>query len=209
MISQKAKYALRALVALARAGESMMIGEVAAQERIPRKFLEQILLELKRHGIVMSKRGKLGGYMLLMPADQITFGQVLRILDGPLAPLPCLSRIAYRRCADCRTEEDCEIRHVFAKVTISAREVLDRTTIADAIASGPEPVGAEEAAARLLGSISPFSVVALLPGKQFSPGEGCSASGVFPRGEIMVWSPLDKHYQIDRVSGVIQEEIEL
>lgn len=145
MISQKAKYALRALVALARAGESMMIGEVAAQERIPRKFLEQILLELKRHGIVMSKRGKLGGYMLLMPADQITFGQVLRILDGPLAPLPCLSRIAYRRCADCRTEEDCEIRHVFAKVTISAREVLDRTTIADAIASGPEPVGAEEA----------------------------------------------------------------
>jgi DNA-binding IscR family transcriptional regulator len=57
----------------------------------------------------------------------------LRILDGPLAPLPCLSRIAYRRCADCRTEEDCEIRQVFAKVTISAREVLDRTTIADAI----------------------------------------------------------------------------
>ena len=86
MISQKAKYALRALVALARAGESMMIGEIAAQERIPRKFLEQILLELKRHGIVMSKRGKLGGYELLMPADQITFGQVLRILDGPLAP---------------------------------------------------------------------------------------------------------------------------
>ena len=144
MISQKAKYALRALVALARAGESMMIGEVAAQERIPRKFLEQILLELKRHGILMSKRGKLGGYMLLMPADQITFGQVLRILDGPLAPLPCLSRIAYRRCADCGTEEDCEIRHIFAKVTISAREVLDRTTIADAIAAGAEPVGADE-----------------------------------------------------------------
>jgi Rrf2 family protein len=143
VISQKAKYALRALVALARAGDSMMIGDVAAQQRIPRKFLEQILLELKRHGIVMSKRGKLGGYALLMPADQITFGQVLRILDGPLAPLPCLSRIAYRRCDDCRKEEDCEIRHVFARVTLSAREVLDRTTIADAIASsGPERVGA-------------------------------------------------------------------
>ena len=112
-----------------------MIGEIAAQERIPRKFLEQILLELKRHGILLSKRGKLGGYALLMPADQITFGQVLRILDGPLAPLPCLSRIAYRRCVDCRTEEDCEIRHVFAAVANSAREVLDRTTIADAIAS--------------------------------------------------------------------------
>ncbi len=112
-----------------------MIGEIAAQERIPRKFLEQILLELKRHGIVMSRRGKLGGYALLMGADQITFGQVLRILDGPLAPLPCLSRIAYRRCVDCRTEEDCEIRHVFAAVANSAREVLDRTTIADAIRS--------------------------------------------------------------------------
>jgi len=135
VISHKAKYALRALVALARAGDSMMIGEIAAKERIPRKFLEQILLELKRHGIVMSKRGKFGGYALLMPAGQITFGQVLRILDGPLAPLPCLSRIAYRRCADCRAEEDCEIRHVFARVAASAREVLDRTSIADAIAA--------------------------------------------------------------------------
>ncbi len=143
MISQKAKYALRALVALARQGDSMMIGEIASSERIPRKFLEQILLELKRHGIVMSRRGKLGGYALLMPADQITFGQVLRILDGPLAPLPCLSRIAYRRCTDCRSEEDCEIRRVFAHVATSARDVLDRTTLADAIRS---PKGSEVAA---------------------------------------------------------------
>jgi Rrf2 family protein len=133
VISQKAKYALRAMVALARAGDSMMIGEIAAQERIPRKFLEQILLELKHHGIVMSKRGKFGGYGLLMPAAQITFGQVLRIIDGPIAPLPCLSRIAYRRCADCLTEEECEIRRVFAKVATSARDVLDRTTIADSL----------------------------------------------------------------------------
>jgi Rrf2 family protein len=133
VISQKAKYALRALVALARQGNSMMIGEIASRERIPRKFLEQILLELKRHGIVMSRRGKLGGYDLLMPADQITYGQVLRIIDGPIAPLPCLSRIAYRRCADCRTEDDCEIRRVFARVATSAREVLDRTTIADSL----------------------------------------------------------------------------
>lgn len=118
-----------------------MIGEIAANERIPRKFLEQILLELKRHGIVMSRRGKFGGYALLMPAGQITFGQVLRILDGPIAPLSCLSRIAYRRCADCRSEEECEIRRVFARVAASAREVLDRTTIAEAIA-GAEPAGA-------------------------------------------------------------------
>ena len=107
MISQKAKYAFHALVALART-ESLMVGEIAAQEKIPRKFLEQILLELKRHGIVQSRRGKFGGYGLLLPADRITFGQVLRILDGPIAPLPCLSRIAYRRCSDCQTEENCE-----------------------------------------------------------------------------------------------------
>jgi len=134
MISQKAKYAFHALAALARA-ESLMVAEIATQERIPRKFLEQILLELKRHGIVQSRRGRLGGYGLLMPANRITFGQVLRIVDGPLAPLPCLSRIAYRRCPDCQTEENCEIRRVFAKVAESARDVLDRTTIADAIAN--------------------------------------------------------------------------
>ena len=80
----------------------------------------------------MSRRGKLGGYDLLMPADQITYGQVLRIIDGPIAPLPCLSRIAYRRCADCRTEDECEIRRVFARVAASAREVLDSTTRAEA-----------------------------------------------------------------------------
>jgi Rrf2 family protein len=135
MISQKAKYAFHALLALARAEDSLIVGDIAAQEGIPRKFLEQILLELKRNGIVQSRRGKYGGYGLLMPADRITFGQVLRILDGPIAPLPCLSRIAYRRCADCRTEDDCEIRRVFAKVADSAREVLDRTSIADAIAA--------------------------------------------------------------------------
>ena len=103
MISQKAKYALRALVALVNAGDSLMIGEIAARKNIPRKFLEQILLELKHHGIVQSRRGKLGGYSLLMPPDRITYGQVLRIIDGPIAPLPCLSRIAYRRCSDCIT----------------------------------------------------------------------------------------------------------
>ena len=84
---------------------------------------------------MQSRRGKLGGYSLLMPPDRITFGQVLRIIDGPIAPLPCLSRIAYhRRCSDCATEESCEIRRVFARVAESAREVLDRTTIADALA---------------------------------------------------------------------------
>ncbi len=124
---------MRALIALAGT-DNMMIADIAAEQRIPRKFLEQILLDLKRHGIVASRRGRLGGYGLLRSADHITFGRVLRIIDGPIAPLPCLSKIAYRRCPDCKNEATCEIRRVFAKVTESARDVLDRTSIAEAIA---------------------------------------------------------------------------
>jgi Rrf2 family protein len=144
MISQKARYALRALIALSRADGSMMIAEIAKQQQIPRKFLEQILLDLKNNGIVVSRRGRLGGYELLMPPDQITFGRILRIVDGPVAPLPCLSRIAYRRCTDCKTEANCEIRRVFARVAEAVRDVLDRTTIKDALSdSWPDLVGLE------------------------------------------------------------------
>ncbi|KKX28198.1 Rrf2 family transcriptional regulator [Rhizobium sp. LC145] len=135
MISQKAKYALRALAALAQADpdEPMLISQIAVQQSIPKKFLEQILLDLKRSGIVASRRGKQGGYLLLKPADRITFGEVLRLVDGPIAPLPCLSQTAYRRCEDCDGEHLCEIRHVFARVADATREVLFKTTIADAI----------------------------------------------------------------------------
>lgn len=142
MISQKAKYALRALVVLSRtpAGAPQMISEISREQAIPKKFLEQILLELKRHGIVASRRGRTGGYVLLRAPDEVTFGEVLRLIDGPIAPLPCLSKVAYRRCADCADEGSCEIRRVFARVAIATREVLDRTTLADAAA---EPVVAQ------------------------------------------------------------------
>lgn len=136
MISQKAKYALRALMALARHHDPtavVMISEIAERQNIPKKFLEQILLDLKHHGIVASKRGKAGGYMMLKRPDEITFGEVLRIIDGPIAPLPCLSRMAYRRCEDCGDEASCEVRKVFARVAAATRAVLDRTTLADAI----------------------------------------------------------------------------
>ena len=138
MISQKAQYALKALIALARAepGEAVLIGDIADCQNIPKKFLEQILLDLKHHGIVMSRRGKAGGYMLLRPADNITFGQVLRIVDGPIAPLPCLSRMAYRRCEGCASEVDCEIRRVFKRVADATRAVLDTATVAEAVAGG-------------------------------------------------------------------------
>ncbi len=142
MISQKAKYALRALVSLARAGrgETRMIGEISREQAIPKKFLEQILLELKRAGLVASRRGRAGGYELLRPAEQITFGEVLRLIDGPIAPLPCLSLMAYRRCEDCRDEAQCEIRHVFERVTLATRAVLDRTSLADSLRLEDLPV---------------------------------------------------------------------
>ncbi|MDP3738581.1 MAG: Rrf2 family transcriptional regulator [Hyphomonadaceae bacterium] len=141
MISQKAKYALRALVALAKRppGQPTFIGDIAESQSIPKKFLEQILLDLKHHGLVLSRRGKAGGYGLLRPADTISFGEVLRIIDGPIAPLPCLSKIAYRRCDDCKEEASCEVRRVFAQVADATRGVLDRTTIADAISERLPP----------------------------------------------------------------------
>jgi Rrf2 family protein len=142
MISQKAKYALRALVALARAreGSTMMIGQISQEQAIPKKFLEQILLELKRAGLVMSLRGRAGGYGLLKAPSEITFGEVLRLVDGPIAPLPCLSKIAYRKCEDCQDEASCEVRHVFERVTLASRAVLDSTTLADALRLEDLPV---------------------------------------------------------------------
>jgi Rrf2 family protein len=135
MLSQKARYALRALLHLAEAppGASVLISDIATKHHIPKKFLEQILLDLKNHGVVQSWRGRSGGYALLKPASEISFGQVLRIVDGPLAPLPCLSRVAYRRCSDCDDESACALRRVFALSHQATVTVLDRTMLADAL----------------------------------------------------------------------------
>jgi Rrf2 family protein len=135
MISQKAKYALRALLALARSDrqQPLPIADIAKAQAIPKKFLELILLELKGAALVASKRGKQGGYFLDRAPNDITFGEVLRLIDGPIAPLPCLSQTAYRRCEDCDGESDCEIRHVFAHVADATRNILFNTTIADAL----------------------------------------------------------------------------
>lgn len=142
MISQKARYAFRALITLAKAGPggSMLIAEISQDAEIPRKFLEQILLDLKRAGMVMSRRGKIGGYFLLKAPDEIFFGDVLRLIDGPVAPLPCLSKIAYRRCEDCKDETSCEIRKVFGRVANATREVLDTTSIGAALAEDFEEI---------------------------------------------------------------------
>jgi Rrf2 family protein len=136
VISNKAKYAFRALLAVAAApeGESLTSAEIARRYAIPHKFLEQILLDLKKAGILDSRRGKSGGYVMLRPADTVSFGEVLRIFEGPLAPLPCLSRQSYRRCEDCVSEATCEIRREFGRAYDASRRVLDERTRAAALA---------------------------------------------------------------------------
>jgi Rrf2 family protein len=133
MISQRARYAFKALFALARAGDGLVqAAEIASAEQIPRSFLEQILIELRRGGLVASRRGKDGGHFLSRDAATISCGEVLRLVDGPIAPLPCLSRTAYRRCADCRDEESCAVRHLFADGYEAMIATLEATSLADA-----------------------------------------------------------------------------
>ena len=140
MISNKARYAFRALLAIAEApaGEAMPSVEIAQRYAIPHKFLEQILLDLRKAGILESRRGKSGGYVMLRPADTVTFGEILRIFEGPLAPLPCLSRQAYRQCEDCVDERSCVIRREFGRSYEASRAVLDNRTIGDALSEGRE-----------------------------------------------------------------------
>ena len=135
VLSQKCKYALQALLVLARENseELLLVSDIAERENLPKKFLEAILLELNRNGLVRSRRGRGGGYALAKPADLITFGQVLRIMDGPLAPLSCVSVNYYRRCDDCRDENTCEIRKVMRRVRDAIAAELDGTSLADAL----------------------------------------------------------------------------
>ncbi|MBI3802676.1 MAG: Rrf2 family transcriptional regulator [Nitrospirae bacterium] len=133
MLSKKAKYALQALTLLTKeyGRGPILISELAEKEGIPKKFLELILLTLKNKGILQSKKGKGGGYFLGRPPDNITLGEVIRILDGPLAPLPCVSQTAYRRCDECQDEINCGIRLVMKEVRDETARILDGTSLAD------------------------------------------------------------------------------
>ena len=130
MLSNKAKYGLKALMHLAGAQGVSLAADIAADNNIPRKFLDAILLELTKAGILSSKKGKGGGYMLARPADSVTAGQIIRILDGPLAPIACASRTAYRPCPDCADVDACAIREVMLDVRDAMSLILDRTSIA-------------------------------------------------------------------------------
>ena len=132
MLSQKARYAIRALSVLADlpAGEQAQIAQIADAARVPRKFLEQILVDLKKRGLVHSQRGKRGGYRLSRDAEDIALAEVIRTIDGPLALSPCASRMAYRKCDDCLDEATCTIRKVLLEVRDATADILEHRTLA-------------------------------------------------------------------------------
>jgi len=138
MLSQKAKYALRALVELARAEEPQLTaGEIALRADAPRKFLEAILLELSRNRLVASRRGKFGGYTLARPPAEITFAEVIWVVDGPLALAPCVSpRLGFRKCDDCPDLATCTLREALLRARDATAEVLEAYTLADATTIG-------------------------------------------------------------------------
>ena len=133
MLSNKAKYGLKALSYLARrpAQEVIQIAEIAEYQGIPRKFLDLILLDLRNAGFVRSKKGRGGGYFLADVPEKIFVGPVIRVLDGPLAPLPCASRTAYQPCTDCVSVSGCGIRSLMADVRDAIADILDHTTLAE------------------------------------------------------------------------------
>lgn len=133
MLSRKSKYGLKALLLLAEeSGKGpVLISQLAERDALPKKFLEAILLDLKRHGLVDSRKGKGGGYYLRRPPEEITFGEVIRVLEGPLALVPCVSQTAYTRCAECLDEATCGVRLAMQQVRDATAEILDGTTLAD------------------------------------------------------------------------------
>jgi Rrf2 family protein len=136
MLSQKTRYALRALLHLAEAeaGKSVQAAEIARTQQVPRKYLELILLDLKKAGFIASRRGPGGGYVLAKAAAEISFADVLRATEGPIALVPCASMNFYARCGDCHDEATCAIRRVMAQVREDTVRTLSQTSLADAAA---------------------------------------------------------------------------
>lgn len=133
MLTKKAKYGLKAMLHLARLefGQSVFVATIAETNAIPKKFLDTILGELRTAGMLSSKKGRNGGYVLARRPERITIGEILRVLDGPLAPIACASRTNYVPCDDCETVEACEIRIVMLDVREALAGILDHTTLAE------------------------------------------------------------------------------
>ena len=133
MLSRRTKYGLKALLVLAEGyGRGpVLVSELSDREALPRKFLEAILLDLNRLGLVQSKKGKGGGYALRRSPSEITVGDAVRALEGPLALVPCVSQTAYHPCADCLDEATCGVRLAMREVRDATAQILDSTTLAD------------------------------------------------------------------------------
>jgi Rrf2 family protein len=137
MMTSKAKYALRAMIDLATQDTDgqhrpVFIADVAERQDIPRRFLETILLELRKHDLVVSHRGKAGGYALARNSASISFADVIRAIDGPLALTPCTSRTDYQSCEDCLDEALCAIRTTLGAVRDATADILEKRSLADA-----------------------------------------------------------------------------
>lgn len=135
MLTSKTKYALQALSHLARHRDEgpILIAELARAEHIPQKYLERILLDLKRRGILQSRKGRGGGYQLNRAPADITIAEVVRLMDGPLAPVPCVSQTAYGHCVECHDERHCGIRAVMKEVRDAIADVLEHASLADLV----------------------------------------------------------------------------
>jgi Rrf2 family protein len=136
MLTQRSRYALRAMLYLAEAAPGsppIPMNRIAENANVPRKFLELILADLREAGFLHSHRGKAGGYCLSRPTHLISLGEIIRVIEGPLALVPCVSRTAYRRCADCKSESACAIRQAMARVRDETARILDGTSLADAV----------------------------------------------------------------------------
>lgn len=131
MLTKKGKYGLKAIADLAtlEPGETAFVTEIATRNNIPKKFLDTILLELRNSGVLRSKKGPSGGYALSKPASEIYIGQIVRTLDGPLAPIRCASRSAFEACEDCADPATCAVRSSMSAVRDAMAEVLDNMTL--------------------------------------------------------------------------------
>jgi Rrf2 family protein len=133
LLTKKGKYGLKAMVHLAglTAENIAQVGDIAEANAIPKKFLDQILSDLRKAGLVYSKKGKAGGYALAKPPESISVGQIIRVLDGPLAPIQCASVTAYRACGDCGDEKSCIVRLIMVEARNALSAVLDARSLAE------------------------------------------------------------------------------
>jgi len=135
MLSMKAKYALKALIFMAQKEQTALPSkQIAEAENIPQKFLDNILQELRQNGVIESKRGIFGGYVLAKHPRDIFLGDIIRIIDGPLAPIRCASLTAYQKCDDCRDEDQCHLRRLMLDVRNAMSAILDGRCLEDLVA---------------------------------------------------------------------------